>query len=94
MAEPTDVCGSAELGSCRLAVVRCQLCGHVGFRAFQTAGTELRDNCPKSFATPRDLRVAAPASPPGTQRSGHDLGKEVLCVYRFRAGTARSRDYH
>ena len=73
MAEPTEVRGSAELGSCRLAVVRQGgvpiVPVNVGPRAFQTAGTELRDNWPKSFATPRDVRVAAPASPPGTQKS-------------------------
>jgi len=73
MAEPTEVRGSAELGSCPTcggqAREACQLSGQLGPRAFQTAGTELRDNWPKSLATPRDVRVAVRASPPGTQRS-------------------------
>ena len=72
MAEPTEVCGSAEL-ELRLAVVRqggvpivrSTRTSCISNRWYRTPGHTGRNHSPHA----RDVHVAAPAGPPGTQKS-------------------------
>jgi hypothetical protein len=68
-----------------------QVCGHLGPRAFQTAGIELRDNWSKSFATPRRARGSTGQSAPYTEELTRPWKGGVVCLPFPRRNCAKSR---